>query len=472
MNANDRSITAFTMAGHGLVHVYELSIPILMTVWLAEFSVTAAVLGGVVTVGYGLFGVGALPGGLLADVFGSKRLIVGCLFGMGAAFFALALAPGLVGIALALAGWGIAASVYHPAGLALISNGVDPDRRGAAFGYHGMAGNVGIAFGPLAAAVLLLVVDWRVVAAALGAISIVAGVIGLSADFDETAGIDAGANADTGAGTNTGTDAATGADADTGTDATAAEADGGSTGGDTNTNPDAGTEPDTDTNPDTDIRSLRDFLAGSRRVFTTGFALVFLVVLCNGLVYRGMVTFLPELLREFLLAAVGDVRLGLFAPDSPLAEEFDVSRYVYVGLLTIGIAGQYTSGRLLDRIDPERGLAIVLFLLAAVAVAFVPLAGAGIGPLLAISAVLGFVLFGIQPFSQATVAAYSPPESRGLSFGFTYLGTFGIGALGATIVGVVLTYATADAAVFLVLAAVALVGCAIATLLRRGDLRP
>ncbi|SEH39628.1 Major Facilitator Superfamily protein [Halopenitus malekzadehii] len=452
------------MAGHGLVHVYELSIPILMTVWLAEFSVTAAVLGGVVTVGYGLFGVGALPGGLLADVFGSKRLIIGCLFGMGASFFALALAPGLVGIALALAGWGIAASVYHPAGLALISNGVDPDRRGAAFGYHGMAGNVGIAFGPLAAAVLLLVVDWRVVAAALGAISIVAGVIGLSADFDETAGIDAGSDAGAGADT--------GADADTRTDATAAEADGGST--DTNTNPDTGTKPeaDTDTNPDTDIRSLRDFLAGSRRVFTAGFALVFLVVLCNGLVYRGMVTFLPELLREFLLAAVGDVRLGLFAPDSPLAEEFDVSRYVYVGLLTIGIAGQYTSGRLLDRIEPERGLAIVLFLLAAIAVAFVPLAAAGVGPLLAISAVLGFVLFGIQPFSQATVAAYSPPESRGLSFGFTYLGTFGIGALGATIVGVVLTYATADAAVFLVLAAVALVGCAIATLLRRGDLRP
>ena len=47
----------------------------------------------------------------------------------------------------------------------------------------------------------------------------------------------------------------------------------------------------------------------------------------------------------------------------------------------------------------------------------------------------------------------------------------GVGAA-AWVVGVVLTYATADAAVFLVLAAVALVGCAIATLLRRGDLRP
>ncbi|WP_218128620.1 MFS transporter [Halopenitus persicus] len=441
MNANDRSITAFTMAAHGLVHTYELSIPILMTVWLTEFSVTAAVLGAVVTVGYGLFGAGALPGGLLVDRLGSRRLIVGCLFGMGLAFFGLALAPSLAGIAVTLALWGTAASVYHPAGLALISNGVDPDRRGVAFGYHGMAGNAGIAFGPLAAAVLLLVADWRVVAAALGVLSIAAGVVGLSADFDETAGIEAADGAD-GDGEN-----GNGADGD---DATRDDAD----------------------SDATTIRSLGDFLAGSRRVFTAGFTLVFLVVLCNGLFYRGMLTFLPELLREFLLAAVGDVRLGIFAPDSPLAEEFDVSRYVYVGLLTAGIAGQYTSGRLLDRIEPERGLATVLFLLTVIAVAFVPLAAAGVLPLLAVSAALGFALFGIQPFSQATVAAYSPPESRGLSFGFTYLGIFGIGALGATIVGVVLTYAAADAAVFLVLAAVALAGCTLATVLLRRDLRP
>ncbi|WP_199243352.1 MFS transporter [Halopenitus persicus] len=445
MNANDRSITAFTMAAHGLVHTYELSIPILMTVWLTEFSVTAAVLGAVVTVGYGLFGVGALPGGLLVDRLGSRRLIVGCLFGMGLSFFGLALAPSLAGIAVTLALWGIAASVYHPAGLALISNGVDPDRRGVAFGYHGMAGNAGIAFGPLAAAVLLLVADWRVVAAALGVLSIAAGVVGLSADFDETAGVEVVNEA-----TGNGADRDDASQDDT-RDASRDEA-----------------EPDNTTT----IRSLGDFLQGSRRVFTAGFTLVFLVVLCNGLFYRGMLTFLPELLREFLLAAMGDVRLGLFAPDSPLAEEFDVSRYVYVGLLTAGIAGQYTSGRLLDRIEPERGLATVLFLLAIIAGAFVPLAAAGVLPLLAVSAALGFALFGIQPFSQATVAAYSPPESRGLSFGFTYLGIFGIGALGATIVGVVLTYAAADAAVFLVLAAVALTGCTLATVLRRRDLRP
>jgi MFS family permease len=425
VNANDRSITGFVMVAHGLVHTYELSVPILMTVWLLEFSVTAAVLGVVVTVGYGLFGVGALPGGLLVDRYGSRRLIVACLFGMGIAFLSLSLVPHVATIAIALGLWGAAASVYHPAGLALISNGIDPDARGTVFAYHGMAGNAGIAFGPLATALLLLVADWRTAVVVLGALSIVAALAGLSIDFDETAGL---------------------------TDAEDEEVEG----------PDA----------DGEIRSLADLIEGTRAVFTAGFALVFLVVMFNGLFYRGMLTFLPELLNDFLVAIVGDVRPGVFDPDSALAEEFDLARYVYVGLLTVGIAGQYVGGRLTDRIEPERGLVVMLLVLTTIALAFVPASRAGLGPLLAIGGALGFALFAMQPLTQATIAAYSPPESRGLSFGFTYLGIFGIGALGATVVGVVLTYADSEFAVFIALAGFTITACALASVLVSRDLRP
>mgnify|MGYP006299682599 FL=1 len=111
------------MGAHGLVHTYELSIPIFMTVWLVEFGVTEAVLGGLVGAGYFLFGAGALPGGILADRFGSRRLIAACLAGMGGAFVLLGLAPGLWAVGGALLLWGAAASVYHPAGLSLISTG-------------------------------------------------------------------------------------------------------------------------------------------------------------------------------------------------------------------------------------------------------------------------------------------------------------------------------------------------------------
>ncbi len=102
-----------------------------------------------------------MPAGVLADRYGSKRLVMGCLVGMGGAFLLLSMAQGLLLITGALVLWGAAASVYHPAGLALISKGAV--RRGHVFAYHGIAGNLGTALGPLTATVLLLFFDWRTV---------------------------------------------------------------------------------------------------------------------------------------------------------------------------------------------------------------------------------------------------------------------------------------------------------------------
>ncbi len=421
MDDNDRSIVGFVMVGHGMVHTYELSIPILMTIWLLEFSTTAAVLGVAVAVGYGLFGVGALPGGLLVDRFGSRLLISACLAGMGLSFLALSLAPGVVGVTVALALWGAAASVYHPAGLTLISNGVR--ERGRGFAYHGMAGNVGIAGGPLLTAVMLLAFDWRVVAVVLAIPALIGAVVGLTLEFDPTAAVDrtqaAGERADSGHGRGDGGDERA--------------ADGG--------------DPLERRTPS----SLAEFAADTRRLFTLGFLLVFVIVGLNGLYYRGVLTFLPDLLGDFLTAAVGDVQPGIFDPESPLAEEFDLAQYLYAGLLTVGIGGQYLGGRLTDAIEPDRGLVVMLSIMTVIALLFVPAAGAGLWGLLAVSFLLGFALFAMQPLTQATIAKYSDPGARGLSFGYTYLAIFGIGALGAAVVGTVLTYASVSV-MFVVLA--------------------
>jgi len=421
VDTNDRSIVGFVMVSHSMVHIYELSVPILMTVWLVELSTTAAVLGTAAAVGYGLFGVGALPGGLLVDRLGSRRLIVACLVGMSASFVALSLAPGVAGITVALALWGLAASVYHPAGLTLISNGVED--RGRAFAYHGMAGNAGIAGGPLLTAVLLLTFEWRLVAALLAVPAALAAVVGLTVSFDPTAAVDA---------VDDGSDDDTADDGNRGTPA-----------------------------------SLTEFGSETRRLFTAGFLLVFCIVSFNGLYYRGVLTFLPELLGEFLTATIGDVSLDLFDPNSPVAAEFDPARYLYAGLLTVGIGGQYLGGRLTDRIEPDRGLTVMLGVLTTIAVVFVPLVETGAVGLLAGSFVLGVALFAIQPLSQATIAKYSLPESRGLSFGYTYLAIFGIGALGAAITGTVLTYGSTGV-MFLVLAGFSLTGLTLGVrLLRR-----
>jgi len=387
VNRNDRAIVGVAMLAHALVHTYELSIPILVTIWLTEFSTTTAELGLVVTVGMGLFGLGALPAGVLADHVGSKPLIAACVAGMGASFLLLSVAPSVLVIALALVCWGVAASVYHPAGLSLISTGVTERGRGLAF--HGIAGNVGIAAGPLATSLLLLAFDWRTVAVVLGVPALVAAGLVLLVSVDESAH-EAGGKA---------------------------------------------------SGPPS---SWSAFLDTSKTLFAGAFVLVFGIVMMSGLYYRGVLTFLPELLSDLDF-------VQSFAADSGIDSP---ARYVYSGLLAVGVFGQYAGGRLTDRMPPERGIAIAFGVLAVLAVAFMPLAGIGAVPLLAVSAVLGFFLFVVQPMYQALVAEYSPPETRGISYGFTYLGVFGVGALGAAVAGGLLTYAT-PFALFLALAAFA-----------------
>ncbi|MBO4247278.1 MFS transporter [Halomicrobium sp. IBSBa] len=412
MNDNDRSIVGFAMLAHATVHTYELSIPIFVVVWLQQFSTTTALLGTIVAVGYALFGIGALPGGVLADLLSARTVVIGCLLGMGGSFLLLGFAPGIPTIALALGLWGVAASVYHPAGLSLLSTGVS--ERGTGFAYHGMAGNVGIAFGPLATALLLLAFDWRTVAGLLSIPAVLAVGYAVTAEFDEMAAVST----------------------------------------------DGGEDEGRDGGPS----SLGEFVTGTRTLFTAGFALAICVVLMNGVFYRGVLTFLPDVLGGFLPPITDYVRL--FEPGSPMAEEFDLASYVYAGLLTVGIAGQYAGGKLTDRISVTTGLIGVFAALAIVAVLFVPAARAGLGPLLAVSAVLGFVLFAIQPLYQATIAEYSPPDDRGLSYGFTYLANFGVGAGGAALSGILLSAVGTDGT-FLALAAFPVLGAALAVALSR-----
>ncbi|SDQ33090.1 MFS transporter [Natronobacterium texcoconense] len=412
MTENDRSITGFVMISHAVVHTYELSIPILMVIWIGEFGLTTAVLGTAVAVGYGLFGIGALPAGVLVDRFGSRELVLACLAGMGGSFLLLSAAQGIVTITLALCIWGIAASIYHPAGLSLISTGVE--QRGTGFAYHGMAGNFGIAFGPLLTAVLLLFFDWRLVTALLVLPAVIAIAYAVTASFDETAAVET----------------------------------------------DGGLEDEENDSPS----SLSAFITDSRALFTLGFTLAMVVVMMNGLFYRGTLTFLPDVLSDFLPDVAA--QLQLFDPDSPMAEEFDPASYLYAGLLMVGMGGQYVGGKLTDRIPTETGLAVIFGSLAVVAVLFVPAAQAGTTTLLLVSAVLGFLLFSLQPMYQATIAEYSPPGDRGLSYGYTYLVVFGIGATGAAIAGYLLEV-TSIRGTFTILAAFPLLGASFAILLYR-----
>jgi len=86
-------------------------------------------------------------------------------------------------------------------------------------------------------------------------------------------------------------------------------------------------------------------------------------------------------------------------------------------------------------------------------------------PLVLVSLALGFFVYATAPIYQVVIAEHVPSESHGLSYGFTYLAMFGIGALGATIAGTLLTYATTTI-LFVALAMLAATGCLCLLVLR------
>ena len=403
LNANDRAIANFTMLGHGLVHWFELSIPIFLVAWRGEFDVSIALIGLIIALGYAPFGLGALPAGILSDRFGPKRLVLACFAGMTLSFLALSLATSIYLIGLALVFWGIAASVYHPAGMALISTGAD--RQGTVFAYHGIAGNVGITLGPFAAATLLIFFDWQLVAALLALPGIVAILYGLRADFDTTAAVDG------------------------------------------------------DVEREENKLTVSTFFSNSKTLLGSAFLVVFVLVTFEGLFYRGVLTFLPDILQGLPAMEGIDLAAGL--------EGFEPGDYIFVGLLVVGMAGQYAGGKLTERVPVERGLAVIFVILAVLALAFVPASNLGLGALVFLCGLLGFFLFAIQPFYQVAVAQYTPPDTRGLSYGYTYLGEFGFGAASIAIGGFVLG-AFDLAAFFAVLAVFALVGAGLSVLLLFG----
>jgi MFS family permease len=150
-----RTIYASHAVNHGLV----LVLPAVLVALRAEFGSSYTTLGTVATVSTMLYGLGALPAGLLVDRLGAPLLLrvfagLSILFCLGAA-----VAPGIWWLALTLALLGAAGALYHPSGLAEITLNVPGG--GRVLGLHGSWGNIGTALAPLLAGAIASAWTWR-----------------------------------------------------------------------------------------------------------------------------------------------------------------------------------------------------------------------------------------------------------------------------------------------------------------------
>ncbi|MBI1247043.1 MFS transporter [bacterium] len=165
-------------AAHAMVHVLEGSLPCVEQSIAAQYDVGQATTGWLQTVWRFPWGVGALLAGWLVDRYGAKRMLALYLIGGAVCCVTSILLPGLPLLFLSMFLMGVMASIYHPAGLALLSHETTPQTLPKVLGWHGVFGSMGIGGVPLIAAVVLSTThSWQAFYALLAVMSLAVGVV-------------------------------------------------------------------------------------------------------------------------------------------------------------------------------------------------------------------------------------------------------------------------------------------------------
>ena len=155
MNRATLRLVLLISCAHALVHVYELSLPSVEQNIGETYSVgkhTTGVLGSFWRIPWGFF---ALAAGWLVDRYGARRMLAIYLWGCSAACLLAGIALPLPWLFFSMFLMGACASIYHPAGLALITHETEIDAHPRALGLHGVFGSAGIGSAPLIAWLVL-----------------------------------------------------------------------------------------------------------------------------------------------------------------------------------------------------------------------------------------------------------------------------------------------------------------------------
>jgi MFS family permease len=356
MQRIEKQVIAYISVCHALVHIFELIYGVVLIGIGHEFGVGLFALGLLANLAGFAFGLAALPAGFLADRIGERRLLILFCFASAIASVIVGVSPNIYVLGSALAMLGLAIGIFHPVASAFLTKAIR--QRGIAFGYFGVGGNLGVALGPLLAGAIASPLGWR---APYLVFAIPALATAFLLYFFKT-------------------------------------------------EVPAAPQPEPLTaNASTNLRSI-----------ILPLALIFLASAMNGLIYRGLVTFLPLYLSE------GIHFKFLNWSSIALAGSFTSVALIF------GVVGQLRGGYLCERIRRE-ALALVI---AIVAIPLMLLMANTQGLSLMLTAiVLAFFHFMGQPIYNNLVADYSPVAWRGRSYGISFFCSFGIGSFSATFLG-------------------------------------
>jgi MFS family permease len=384
---NEWRIIGLTSVGHALCHISELTFAGVLVTLIAEFRLEpdrATLLG---LAGYVLFGVGALPAGLMTDRWGSRRVLIVYFFWMAAAAAAVALTQTTWALAAALTLLGAAISLYHPAGLAMIAHGCRA--RGRAMGINGVAGSMGVALGPALGVYMAAQGQWRLAYALIAAVSVLAGLAMIFIRVHETPVHDPPAR------------------------------------------------PRDDSQNELYAQTAQNGWNGR------GLWLLFAAMMLGGFNYRCLLTALPAFL----------------AGSNPAGGSMATAGTRSLLILALGGIGQLIGGHIADRARPAR--LYVVFIVATIPFAALMAHGSRDVALTA-AALLAVFMFAQQPTENTALAQMSRPQRRSTLYGLKFVLTFGVGALGAQLVGILWKKTGSPGAAFDVFAGIAAVMAVVA----------
>ncbi len=121
---NEKHTLALCAVGHFGSHFAMLLFPTLAVILAHEEGLELQTVLSWSFAGYLIFGLGALPAGFMTDRLSARWMVRCGVIGLGLATMAVSFADPGPALGVGLAAVGVFASIYHPAGLGLISRTV------------------------------------------------------------------------------------------------------------------------------------------------------------------------------------------------------------------------------------------------------------------------------------------------------------------------------------------------------------
>lgn len=368
---HDRIHFLFLNIGHFLDHLLTLVFATVAALALSrEWGLGYGELLKYATPGFFAFGLFSWPAGWLADKWSREGMIAVFFIGIGAASIATAFAqtPLQVGIGLFIVG--IFAAIYHPVGLAIVTQRWK--NTGMRLAMNGIWGNLGVASAALITGYFIDHGGWRTAFVVPGIFSIVVGVLYTVHQWSEVS--------------------------------TAHR------------------------KPPAPVAATAAQSADMKALLLRVTAIVFLTTAVSSLVFQSTTFALPKIFDERLQGIATDMTQwlsasGVAAAKGDIATMLGALTFVVFAVASIA---QLVVGSLLDRLGPRK----VFMIVAAIQVVFFA-AMPGLRDAWALAAALGFMLgaFGQIPINDFMIGKMASGEARARIYGVRYVVSFTVFAL-------------------------------------------